>query len=79
MEVGPQPVWMKLGKGPFQMSGVEHSGVCTVARVGDYMGVVERRRLGSEILIQLFYGSPYVCNKTPLPQQRVYGKLRHWL
>lgn len=72
-------MWMKFGKGLFQMSGVEHSGVCTVVRVGDYMEVNERRRPGSEILIELFYGSPYVCNKTPLPQQRVYGKLRHQL
>ncbi len=53
---------MKFGKGIFQMSGVEHSGVCTVVRVGNYMGVNERRRPRSEILIELFYGSPYVCN-----------------
>ena len=59
------------------MSGVEHSGIYTVVRVRNYMRVVERRRPGSEISIELFYGSPYVCNKTPLPQQRVYGKLRH--
>ena len=40
------------------MSGVEHSAVCTVVSVGNYIGITERRRLGSEILIELFYGSP---------------------
>ena len=40
------------------MSGVEHSAICTVVSVGGYMGITERRRPGSEILIELFYGSP---------------------
>ena len=54
------------------MSGVEHSAICTVISVGDYMGITERRRPGSEILIELFYGSPQcVQENTTTPATRL--------
>lgn len=54
------------------MSGVEHSAVRTVVSVGDYIGINERRGLGSEILIELFYGSPQcVPENTTTPATRL--------